>query len=58
MNELKKFLLDKLATIDYFEVVNEKYNSVDMNKIVDVICDAIAEYLKGGEPDARDIIQR
>lgn len=48
MNELKAFLLDKLTAIGYFDVVNEKYNSVDMNKVVDVVCDAIAEYLKGG----------
>ena len=49
MNELKELMLFNLITkIGYYDIVNEKENSVDMKKIVDVVCDTIADYLKGG----------
>lgn len=50
MNELKELILFKLTTeIGYWDVVNERENSVDMMKILDVVCNAIADYLKGGK---------
>jgi hypothetical protein len=48
MNELKELMLFNLTEIGYYDIVNEKQNSVDMKKIVDVVCDTIADYLKGG----------
>lgn len=50
MNELKERILFNLTTqIGYYDIVNERQNSVDMKKIVDVVCDTIADYLKCGE---------
>ena len=49
MNELKDLILFNLTTkIGYWDIVNERENSVNMKKIVDVVCDTIADYLKGG----------
>ena len=50
MNELKDLILFKLTTkISYYDIVNERENSVNMKKILDIVCDTIADYLKGGE---------
>lgn len=49
MNELRELILFNLTTkIDYWDIVNERENSVNMKKILDVVCDTIADYLKGG----------
>lgn len=52
MNELKELLLSNLTEINYYDIVNEMQNSVDMEKIVDVVCNTIADYLKGGTDNA------
>ena len=52
MNELKELMLSNLTEIGYYDIVNERENSVNMKKIVDVVCDTIADYLKcGGDND-------
>ena len=49
MNELKELILFNLVNeIGYYDIVNERQNSVDMKKIVDIVCDTIADYFKGG----------
>ena len=50
MNELRELVLFNLTTkIGYWDIVNERENSVNLDKVVDVVFDTISDYMKGGE---------
>ena len=50
MSELRELILFNLTTkIGYWDIVNERENSVNLGKVVDVVFDTISDYMKGGE---------
>ena len=49
MNELRELLVIKIESMGYWDVVdNEMTQTINADNIVKVVCDTIADYLKGG----------
>lgn len=47
MNELRELILFNITKkIGYWDIVNERENSVNLDKVVDVVFDTISDYFK------------
>ena len=42
-------IIKNTCDIGYWDIVNERENSVNLDKVVDVVFDTISDYMKGGE---------
>lgn len=47
-NDLRRRLIEALRNMDYYDLVNERLESVNVEAIADKVLETIAEYLKGG----------
>lgn len=51
MTELRRRLIEALRNMDYYDLVNERLESVNVEAIADKVLETIADYLKGGARD-------
>jgi hypothetical protein len=47
-NDLRRRLIEALRNMDYYELVNERLESVNVEAIADKVLETISDYLKGG----------
>ena len=47
--KLRQKVINALENLEYYDVVNENAESLEVELIADAVFEVIAEYLKGGE---------
>ena len=48
MRELKQKVINALENLEYYDVVNERCESLEVELITETVFEVIGEYLKGG----------